>query len=93
MILYSHYVRRLHIYVVIFESPSHVQLFVTPWTAACQVPPSMGLPRQEYWSALPFPFPGDLPHLGIELVSPAKAGGLITSEPPGKPPYICVYFS
>ena len=45
--------------VVAVESLSHVQLFVTPWTVACQAPRSMGLPRQEYWSGLPFPSPGD----------------------------------
>ena len=46
----------------------------------------MGFPRQEYWSGLPFPSPGDLPHLGIEPVSPALAGGLFTTEPPGTSP-------
>ena len=60
---------------------SRVWLFVTPWTAACQAPLSMGFPRQEYWSGLPFPSPGDLPDPGIEsvtLVSPALAGGFLT---------------
>ena len=47
-----------------------VQLFLTPWTVACQAPLSMGFSRQEYWSGLPFPSPGDLPDLGIEPVSP-----------------------
>ena len=49
----------------------------------------MGFLRQEYWSGLPFPCPGDLPHPGIELafpVVPALAGGFFTTEPPGKPP-------
>ena len=46
-------------------------LFATPWTAAHQAPPSMGFSRQEYWSGLPFPFPGDLPDPGIEPRSPA----------------------
>ena len=53
-------------------------LFVTPWTAARQAPPSMGFSRQEYWSGLPFPPPGDLPNPGIEPESPAfpaLAGG------------------
>ena len=50
---------------------SCVQLFVTPWTVAYQVPPSMGFSRQECWSGLPFPFPGDLPNPGIEPGSPA----------------------
>ena len=49
---------------------SHVQLFVTPWTVACQAPPSMGFSRQEYWSGLPFLSPEDLPDPGIEPVSP-----------------------
>ena len=44
-------------------------------TVACQAPPSMGFPRQEYWSGLPFPSPGDLPGSGIEPASPALAGG------------------
>ena len=59
--------------------------FATPWTVACQAPLSMEFSRQEYWSGLPFPPPGDLPDLGIELVSPALAGGFFTTEPPGKP--------
>ena len=49
---------------------SHVRLFVTPWTVAHQAPLSMGFSRQEYWSGLPLPSPGDLPDSGIELVSP-----------------------
>ena len=48
------------------KSLSHVQLFVTPWTIAHQAPPFMGFSRQEYWSGLPFPSPGDLPNPGIE---------------------------
>ena len=50
---------------------SHVQLFATPWTIACQAPLSMGFPRQEYWSVLPFLPPGDHPDPGIEPTSPA----------------------
>ena len=45
--------------------------FATPWTVACQVPLSMGFPRQEYWSVLPFPSPGDLPDPAIKPTSPA----------------------
>ena len=45
---------------------SRVRLFVTPWTLACQVPLSMGLSTQEYWSGLPCPSPGDLPDPGNE---------------------------
>ena len=59
--------------------------FVTPWTAALQAPLCMGFSRQEYWSGLPFPSPGDLPDLGVEPRSPALAGGFFTAEPPGKP--------
>ena len=61
---------------------SHVQLFVTLWSAACQAPLSMGFPRQEYWSGLPCPPPGDLPDPGIEpasLASPALASGFFTT--------------
>ena len=47
-------------------------LFVTPWTAALQASLSMGLSRQEYWSGLPFPPPGDFPNAGIELASPVS---------------------
>ena len=61
------------------------RLFVTPWTVACQTPPSVGFFRQEYWSGLLSPSPGDLPEPGIEPVSPALTGGFFTAEPPGKP--------
>ena len=57
----------------------------TAGTVACQAPLSMGFSRQEYWSGLPFPSPGDLSDPGIEPVSPALAGGFFTTEPPGKP--------
>ena len=53
------------------KSLSCVQLFATPWTVAYQDPRSMGFSRQEYWSGLPFPSPGDLPDPGIEARSPA----------------------
>ena len=53
------------------KSLSHVRLFVTPWTVGHQAPPSMGFSRQENWSGLPFPSPGDLPDPGIEPRSPA----------------------
>ena len=64
---------------------SHVWLFATPWTAAYQAPPSMGFSRQEYWSGLPFPSPGDLPNPGIEPRSPALWADTLPSKPPGKP--------
>ena len=57
----------------------------TPWTVALQAPLSMGCPRQEYWSGLPFPPPGDLPDPGIEPVSPALQVDSLPTEPPGKP--------
>ena len=53
---------------------------------ACQAPPSMGFPRQEYWSGLPFPSLGNLPDPGMEPVPPALAEEFFTTEPPGKPP-------
>ena len=62
-----------------------VRLFVTPWTVAYQAPPSMGFSRQECWSGLPFPSPGDLPDPGNKPGSPALWAGALPSEPPGKP--------
>ena len=63
---------------------SRVRLFVIPWTVAHQAPPSMGFSRQEYWSGLPFPSPGDLPNSGIKPRSPALWANALTSEPLGK---------
>ena len=59
---------------------SCIQLFATLWTVACKDLLSMGFPRQEYWSGLPFLSP----HPGIEPASPTLAGGFFTTEPPGK---------
>ena len=67
------------------KSLSCLRLFATPWTVAYQAPPSMEFSRQEYWSGLPFPAPGDLPDLGIEPRSPALRADTLPSEPPGKP--------
>ena len=67
---------------------------VIPWTVAHQSPLSTRFPKQEYWSGLPFPPPGDLPDLGIELTSltaPALADRYFTTEPPGKPPIFHTY--
>ena len=64
---------------------SHVQLLATPWTVALQAPLSMEFSRQDYWSGLPFPSPGDLPDPGIKPMSPALADRFFTTEPPGKP--------
>ena len=66
------------------KSLSHVRLFATPWTVAHQAPPSMGFSRQEYWSGLPFPSPGDLPNPGIEPGSSALEADALTSEPPNE---------
>ena len=66
---------------------SCVQLFAISWTVAHQAPLSMGFPRQEHWSGLPGPPPGDLPDPGLEpssLVSPALAGGFFTAASAGK---------
>ena len=56
----------------------------TPWSVARQAPLSMAFPRQEYWSGLPFPSPGDLPNPGIEPGSPTLQADDLLSEPPGK---------
>ena len=64
---------------------SHVQLFVTPWTVACQAPLSMELSRQEYWSGSPFPSLGHLSYSGIKPRSPTLLADSLPSEPLGKP--------
>ena len=63
-------------------SHSVVSDSATPWTVAHQAPPSMGFSRQEYWSGLPFPSPGDLPNPGIKPRSPTLQADALTSEPP-----------
>ena len=63
------------------NSLSRVRLFATPWTVAYQAPPSMAFSRQEYWSGLPFPSPGDLPYPRIKPRSPAFQADALTSEP------------
>ena len=67
------------------KSLSRVWLFVIPWTVVYQVSLSMGFSRQEYWSGVPFPSPGDLPDPGIEPRSPALQAEALPTEPPGKP--------
>ena len=64
---------------------SCVRLFAIPWSVAYQAPPSMEFSRQEYWSGLPFPSPGELPDPGIEPRSPALQADALPSELPGKP--------
>ena len=66
------------------KSLSCVWHFAAPWTLAYQAPLSMGFSRQEYWSGLPFPSPGDLPKPGIEPRSPTLQGDALSSEPSGK---------
>ena len=65
-------------------SLSHVQLFVTSWTVATPALLSVEFSRQEYWSGLPCPPPGDLPNPGIEPGSPELQADSLPSEPPGK---------
>ena len=76
------------------QSPSHVQLFATPWIVAHQAPPSMGFSRQEYWNRLPFPPSADLPAAAAAAAAAAIAKSLqscptlcdpIDSSPPGSP--------
>ena len=79
--------KRIERYTTSEHGCSAVSASVTPWTVAHQAPLSLGFSRQEYWSGLPFPPPGDLPDPGIEAkspMSPALTGGFFTTEPPGK---------
>ena len=66
------------------KSLSHVGLFKTAWTVACQAVLSMKFSRQEYWRGLPFPSPGDLPDPEFEPMVPALQADSSPSEPPGK---------
>ena len=80
----------LYIKVKVSESLSRARLSATPWTVAYQAPPSVGFSRQEYWSGLPFPSPGDLPNPGIELtflMFPASAVGFFTISTTWEAPY------
>ena len=70
---------------------SRVQLFATPWTVTHQALWSMGFSRQEYWSGLPFPSPGDLPNPGIKPGCPTLQADSLLSEPPGKPTIVSTY--
>ena len=63
---------------------------MTPWTVAHQAPLTLEFSRQEYWSGLPFPSPGDLPNPGIKPGSPSLQADSLSSEPPGKPIYILI---
>ena len=67
------------------QALSRVPLFATPWIAAHQAPLSMGFSRQEHWSGLPCPLPGDLSDPGIERRSPELQADSLPAELPGKP--------
>ena len=79
--------KKVHYSVIVAMvlSLSCVQLFVTPWTIIHKAPLSMGFPRQEYWSGLPFPPPGDLPDPGIKPGSPALQANSLPTEPRASP--------
>ena len=84
-----------NVYVCVCQSLSCVRLFATPWTVACQAPLSMGFFREEYWSGLPFPSPGDPPNPGIKPGSSRSQAESLPSEPTGKPNnvYVSLLFS
>ena len=78
-----------------YSAHSHVKLFATPWTVACQAPPPTEFFRKEYWSELPFPLPGNLPDPGIKpisLESPALQVDSLPLVPPGKPNYLNTFY-
>ena len=79
-----------YICVCVHSQFSHVQLFVNLWTVACQAPLSMGFFRQEYWSGLAFPSPGDLPNPEIEPGSPALQADSLPTELQGKIIYLYI---
>ena len=81
------------VYVCVFSRSVLSDSFATPWTVTGLAPLSMGFPRQEYWSRLPFPTPADLPDPGIKptsLVSPAWTGRFFTTAPPGNTRFIWI---
>ena len=81
MYINSHFISPLCLVVSSLSCPT----LVTPWTVDHQTPVSMVSSRQEHWSRLPLPSPGDLLDPGIEPVSFALADRFFTTEPPGKP--------
>ena len=92
--IYTHTHTHTHIHMSVHMCVcrllSCVQLFATPWTVTLQAHVSLGFPRQEYQSGLPCPPPGDLPNPGIEPESLMVQANSLSSDPPGKPTYICV---
>ena len=91
--MFSTLVRTIICFTIVFPLQKHIvlivelglTLFVAPLTIVHQAPLSMGFSRQEYWSGLPFPPPGDLPDTGIKPRSPALQADSLPSELPGKP--------
>ena len=73
----------------LFSHQAVFDSFATPWTVAHQVPLSIGFPRQEFWTGLPFSSPRDIPDPGIKLTFPALVGGFFVTEPPGKSITMC----
>jgi len=73
--------------ILFFNCSDLSNSFATTWTIARQAPLCMGFSRQEHWSGLPFPPPGDFPDPGIEPSSPALADVFFTTEPPRKPSF------
>ena len=72
---------RFFFFLLLLLSQSAVSdSFATPWTIVHQSPLSVGFPKQEHWSGLPFPTPGDLPNPGIEPASPSLAGRFFTTK-------------
>ena len=95
IIIHAHILYVLCICGAVLSRFSHVGLFVTLWTVAYQAPLSMGFSRQEYWSGLPCPSPGDLSYLGIEpasLISPTLADGFFTMRATWEAPYNVFFF-
>ena len=85
--------RKPSMWMCVLSRFGRVWLLATPWTVACQAPLSMGFSRQEYWSWLPFPLPGDLPDPGVKPMSfspPALGGGFFITSTTGEAP-ICEY--
>ena len=72
-------------WLLLFSCKVMSSSFRTSWTIGCQVPLSLGFPRQEYWSGLPIPTPRDLPDPGIKPTSPILVGRFFITESPGKP--------
>ena len=85
LLAYLHWQGAHYLLKVKVKLLSHVQLFATPWTIAYQTSLTMGFSRQEYWSGLPFPSPGDLPDPGIKPRFPTFQADTLPSKPPEKP--------